>query len=157
MLNAYLKDSKLTKEEAESEIQKMTNFEVKNYGDYKDSNVEEIIKLAKDFYNLTNLKVVYDFDKNEIKKELAKGSPVIVPAAGQELGNPYYTQPGPLYHNLVLIGYSEDRVITNDPGTRKGEGYRYSLDVLYNAIHDFPGDKEKIKEGRKAMIVLGSK
>jgi hypothetical protein len=28
------------------------------------------------------------------------------------------------------------------------------MDVLYNAIHDFPGKPENIIQGRKAMIVL---
>lgn len=158
ILKYYLDKKDLTKEIAEKEIQKMINFEIQNYGDYKDSNVEQIVKLAKDFYGLPaggkNLKVISDFNKEDVKKELAKGNPVIIPAAGRELGNPYYTQPGPLYHNLVLVGYSGDQIITNDPGTRRGEGYRYDINVLYDAIHDFPGDKNKINEGRKAMIVI---
>lgn len=156
MIAYYLQGKELNKDIAEREIQKMIDFEVNNYGDYKDSNAEEMIKLAEDFYGLKNLKSVYDFNKEELKKELAKGNPVIIPAAGRELGNPYYTQPGPLYHMLVLVGYSGDQIITNDPGTRRGEGYRYNIDVLYNAIHDFPGDKDKIKEGRKDMIVIDS-
>ncbi|MCX6765795.1 MAG: C39 family peptidase [Candidatus Moranbacteria bacterium] len=154
MLAYYFQGEKLNKEIAEKEVQELIKFQIEKYGDYKDSNVGEIVKLAEDFYGIKNLRVIYDFSKGEIKKELAKGNPIIVPAAGRLLGNPYYTQPGPLYHNLVLVGYSGDKIITNDPGTRKGEGYRYPIDVLYNAIHDFPGDKNKINEGRKAMIVI---
>jgi uncharacterized protein YvpB len=98
--------------------------------------------------------VIYDFPKEDLKKYLAKGNPVIVPAAGRELKNPNFTAPGPLYHNLVLVGYDKNIIITNDPGTRKGRGYIYDMDVLYNAIHDFPGKPENIIQGRKAMIVL---
>ncbi len=156
MVAYYLQGKELNKDIAEREIQKMIDFEVNTYGDYKDSNVEEIIKLAEDFYGLKNLKAVYDFGKEELKKELAEGNPVIIPAAGRELGNPYYTAPGPLYHNLVLIGYSGNQIITNDPGTRRGEGYRYNIDVLYDAIHNFPGNKDKIREGERAMIVIDS-
>lgn len=154
IIHAYLNKDSLTPAGAENEIQKMINFEIQNYGDYKDSNAEQIVKLAKDFYGIENLKAVYDFEKEDIKKELAKGNPVVIPAVGRELGNPYYTQPGPLYHMLVLTGYSGDQIITNDPGTRRGEGYRYDINVLYDAIHDFPGDKNKINEGRKAMIII---
>lgn len=154
ILKYYLDKKDLTKEIAEKEIQRMIDFEIKNYGDYKDSDAEQIVKLAKDFYGIENIKAVYDFEKEDIKKELAKGNPIIIPAAGRELGNPYYTQPGPLYHMLVLIGYSGDQIITNDPGTRRGEGYWYDINVLYDAIHDFPGDKNKIRGGRKAMIVI---
>jgi hypothetical protein len=159
MLNAYLSGKKgLTRDEAEKEIQQIIDYEIKNFGGYKDSDTEETIKLAEGFYNPPaggkNLKAVYDFNKIELKKELAKGNPIIIPAAGRELGNPNFKQPGPLYHMLVLTGYSGDEIITNDPGTRKGEGYRYDIDVLYGAIHDFPGDKNRILEGRKAMIVI---
>ena len=154
ILKYYFDQRDLTKEIAEKEIQKMINFEIENYGDYRDSNAEQIVKLAKDFYGIKNLKVIYDFKKEDLKKELARNNPVIVPTSGRKLGNPYYTQPGPLYHLLVLIGYAGNQIITNDPGTRRGAGYRYDLDVLYQAIHDFPGDKNKIDEGRKAMIVI---
>lgn len=150
----YLQGKDFTKKSAEEEIQKLIKFQKENYGDYKDSNAEEIAELAADFYGVKNLRVVYDFDKNEIKEELAKGNPIIVPAAGRLLGNPYYTAPGPLYHNLVLIGYEGDRIITNDPGTKRGEGYKYDIGTLYEAIHDFPGSKESIEKGRKAIIII---
>lgn len=154
MLKYYLDGKKLTPEIAESEIQRMVDFEIKNYGDYRDSDAGEIVKLAEDFYGIRNLKAVYDFPKEDLKKYLARGEPIIVPAAGRLLGNPNFTAPGPLYHNLVLIGYNGNTIITNDPGTRKGQGYTYNMDVLYNAIHDFPGKPEDITQGRKAMIVL---
>ncbi|MFA6383312.1 MAG: C39 family peptidase [Parcubacteria group bacterium] len=154
MLKYYLDKKPLTPDIAEKEIQKMVKFEIKNYGDYKDTTASETVKLAEDFYKIGNLKVVYDFQKEDLKKHLAKGNPVIVPAAGRLLGNPNFTAPGPLYHNLVLVGYDGNTVITNDPGTRKGQGYIYNIDVLYNAIHDFPGRPENINQGRKAMIVL---
>jgi len=154
MVQYFLQKKKLTKEIAESEIQKMIAFQIKNYGDYMDSTAQEIVKLASDFYGIKNLKVIYDFSKEDLKKELAKGNPVIVPAAGRLLGNPNFTAPGPLYHALVLKGYDGDTIITNDPGTRKGEGYRYDINTLYNAIHDFTGDKNKIEMGKKAMIAI---
>jgi hypothetical protein len=154
MLKYYLDKKPLTPDIAESEIQRMVEFEIKNYGDFKDTTVSETVKLAEDFYGINNLKVVYDFPKEDLKKYLAQENPVIVPAAGRELGNPNFTAPGPLYHNLVLAGYNGNTIITNDPGTRKGQGYTYNIDVLYDAIHDFPGKPEDIIQGRKAMIVL---
>ena len=154
MVKYFLDKKKLTPQIAEDEIQKMIKFEIKNYGDYQDSNAQQIEKLAKDFYGIDNLKVIYDFSQENIKKYLAQGRPIIVPAAGRLLGNPNYTPPGPLYHNLVLIGYDGNTIITNDAGTKKGAGYEYKLENLYNAIHDFPGRPEDILKGRKAMLVL---
>ncbi len=154
MLEYYLNKKELTSKIAEKEIQKMVKFEIKNYGDYKDTNAAETTKLAGDFYGIKNLKIVYDFSETDLKKYLALGKPIIIPAAGQLLENPFFTPPGPLYHNLVLTGYDGQEIITNDPGTRRGKSYSYDIDTLYNAIHDFPGNVNDIAKGRKAMIVL---
>ena len=154
MLAYYIQNKKLNREIAEKEIQDLINFQLEKYGDYKDSDAAGIVKLAADYYNIKNLKVIYDFEKAEIKKQLAKGNPIIVPAAGRKLGNPNFTYPGPLYHALALVGYDGNTIITNDPGTRKGEGYKYNIDVLFKAIHDFPGNIDEIEKGRKAMIII---
>lgn len=154
MVAKYLSGGLLTPEISEKELQAMIDFQIKEYGEYKDSNMKELAQLASDFYSIDNLEVVYDFKKEDLKKELAKGNPIIVPTAGRLLGNPFFTPPGPLYHNVVLVGYDGNNIITNDPGTKRGEGYVYDIDVLYNAIHDFTGKKEDIEEGRKAMIVI---
>jgi len=154
MVKYYLDKKPLSKEDADREIMALIDFEIKNYGSYIDSDAQQMVDMSERFYNITNMKVVYDFQKEDIKKYLALGKPIIAPAAGRLLGNPNFTYPGPLYHALVLTGYDGDWIITNDSGTRKGQDYRYKLDILYNAIHDFPGDKNKIEEGRKAMIVL---
>lgn len=158
MLKYFLDKKPLNPQIAEGEIQKMIAFEIQNYGDYKDTNMEKNVKIFNDFYGSPydgkKLKVIYDFQKDDLKKYLALGNPIIVPEAGQMLGNPNYTPPGPVYHNLVLVGYDGNTIITNDSGTRKGKSYRYSIDVIYNALHDFPGYGQDIKNGRKAMIVL---
>jgi hypothetical protein len=154
MIKYYLDKKPLNPNLAEQEIQGMIAFEIKTYGDYKDTTAQQNVQLAADFYGIHNLKVVYDINKDDLKKQLALGKPIIVPAAGQLLGNPNFTPPGPVYHNLVLVGYDGNTIITNDPGTRNGQNYRYDIDVLYNAIHDFPGQPENILQGRKAMIVI---
>ncbi|OGI16427.1 MAG: hypothetical protein A3J63_04010 [Candidatus Moranbacteria bacterium RIFCSPHIGHO2_02_FULL_40_12b] len=154
MVAYYIQNKKLNREIAEKEIQDLINFQLEKYGDYKDSDAAGMVKLAADYYNIKNLKVIYDFEKAEIKKQLAKGKPIIVPAAGRKLGNPNFTYPGPLYHALALVGYDGNTIITNDPGTRKGEGYKYNIDILYKAIHDFPGNIGEIEKGRKAMIII---
>ena len=154
MLKYYQEGKTLTPKIAEDELQAMVKFETKKYGDYKDATAAEMVRLAADFYGMKNLRVVYDFSQNDLKEELSKGKPIIVPAAGRLLKNPFFTPPGPLYHNLVLTGYDGKKIITNDPGTKRGENYAYNLDVLYTAIHDFPGKAEDIEKGRKAMIVF---
>ena len=158
MVKYFLDEKNLSIQIAEKEIQDLVRFQIKKYGDYKDSNAEQTAKLYSDFYgqpkNELKMKVVYDFEKKDLKKYLARGYPIIVPAAGRLLGNPNFTPPGPLYHNLVLIGYEDNNIITNDPGTKRGQSYKYNINVLYEAIHDFTGKKENIEKGRRAMIIL---
>jgi len=120
----------------------------------KDSDSAGIARIAREYYGYQKAEARYDITVEDLKKELAAGNPVIIPAAGRLLSNPNFTGAGPLYHVLVLIGYNSKGFIANDPGTRRGEKYFYSYNVLYNAIHDFPGSKEKILEGRKAMVVI---
>ncbi len=160
--------SKIPKVEAEGEIQKLVKYQIKKYGDYFDTDVRITKEIGEDFYGLKNLKIIENFTVQDLKKELARGNIVLVPTAGRELGNPNFTPPGPLYHNLVITGYDDKQTmdsvghkvrgvfITNDPGTRRGQNYKYNQKVLYKAIHDFPGDVNKILEGEKRAIVLVS-
>jgi hypothetical protein len=91
-----------------------------------------------------------------IKQELARGNLVLLPAAGRELGNPYFRRPGPLYHMLVVRGYNtEGQFITNDPGTKHGEQYLYSAKKLLAAVHDWNGGE--VATGQPVLIVVSGK
>lgn len=157
MVAYFLQDKKLDRNIAEKELQAMIQFQIEKYGKFQDTSAEETVHLGKDYFGLNNLKVVYDFSLEELKKYLAQGNPIIIPAGGRLLKNPNFIAPGPLYHNLVLVGFEKDVIITNDPGTKKGERYSYAEQILFNAIHDFQGDKNQIEKGRKAMIVVEKK
>jgi hypothetical protein len=88
----------------------------------------------------------------DIKKELAKGNPVIVPTAGRQLHNPNFRQPGPIYHMLVVKGYEGDNFITMDVGTRNGYNYVYGQKVLFHAIADWQNDAPN--QSAKTMVVI---
>jgi hypothetical protein len=101
---------------------------------------------------MTTGRVVHDVTINSIKTEIAAGRPVIIPAAGKVLPNPNFKDGGPNYHMLVVKGYDANGFITNDPGTRLGENFRYTYDALINAIHDW--DPTNILNGQKAFLVF---
>lgn len=156
IVHYYLTDNKLVSRELfDEELQKMVDWQVRNWGSHKDLTSQETANLVKGYFGY-EARVSYDISISDIKKEIAKGNPVIVPAAGRELGNPYFRQPGPIYHMLVIRGYDDQKAefITNDPGTKRGENYRYKYQVLYDAIHDWNGSPETITQGRKAMIII---
>ncbi len=89
----------------------------------------------------------------DIKNAVANGHPVIVPASGKALKNPNFRNGGPPYHMVVAKGYlSDGRIVTNDPGTRKGKDYVYAPSVFFDAIHDWnDGD---VPQGEKIVLVL---
>ncbi len=154
MVYYYLTEQALTLEIGEKEILSMVNWQIKNWNGHFDLSAEKIVELFQGYYSYENIKLLYDLEVDDIKKELAQGNPVIIPAAGQLLGNPYFTSPGPEYHVLVIKGYDDEKsqFITNDPGTKHGADFRYKYQILENAIRDFnSGD---VLNGEKVMIVI---
>lgn len=144
----------ITADDADKGIKELVAYQVKVNGFYEDTTAEQTKDFAEKFYD-ESYEVLYDVTLEDIKKQLAAGRLVAAPMAGQLLGNPYYTPPGPPYHFLVLRGYDDatQEFITNDIGTRRGEKYRYSYDTVMNALHDWAGTKENITTGRKVIIV----
>ncbi|MFH1367255.1 MAG: C39 family peptidase [Patescibacteria group bacterium] len=148
----YWQKKTFTKQIAKDELQKIVDYEMAHLGFYKDTDAEETAKLAKDMWGYSRVDVIWDPTLDDIKQQVYAGRPVILPTAGRELHNPNFKTPGPIYHMLVVRGWTKDTIITNDPGTRKGENYQYSPDILMNAVHDWnDGD---IMNGEKAMIVI---
>jgi len=167
MAEHWLNQQPLTSHQAEQEILAAVDWQIKNWGGHYDLPAERIAALGRDFFNLKNIQLVVDPTIEQIKSDLVKGNLILVPAAGRLLKNPYFRQPGPIYHVLVLRGFNGDKIITNDSGTRRGEGYRYSEQILFNAIHNwpYPGPDYGIKvakdvqaqailTGPKVMIVV---
>lgn len=148
----------LTLEEAEKEILAISDYELENYGSFHDTSVRDTVgRIFKGYFKYNNVEAKYNITANDIKSELNKGNLIVVPANGQKLKNPYYTPPGPERHMLVVRGYDSDanEFITNDPGTKRGELFRYPASVLMEAIYDYPtGHKEPVREITKAMIVV---
>lgn len=154
MVHFYLQGRTSTPEIANQEILKMIDYQRKNWSGHFDLEAKEVARLAKEFYGYKNARVVYDISIEEIKREIFKGNPPILPAAGRKLQNPYYKRPGPLYHMLVAIGWDEEKkeIVVNDPGTKRGKGFHYPYQILENALHEW--NEGKVESGRRAMILL---
>lgn len=52
----------------------------------------------------------------------------------------------------LIVGYSGSDFITQDPGTRYGEHYRYNQDLLVNAIHDLTDPESNGANGQSKLI-----
>jgi hypothetical protein len=137
---------------ADAAILKVVGFENATLGFYKDTTAEEIAKVIKGYYGYSDVIVKPFSSADDLKKVLALGYPVMVPFAGKLLGNPNFRNGGPLYHMMVIRGYTPSYFITNDPGTRKGEGYTYWYDTILKAAHDWNGGN--VTEGARVMLVV---
>ncbi len=154
----WARGQSLTKDEALKEITGMSDWLLKNYGEYRDISTQNMIDwIFKDYFNYNKAVLVHEITVNDIIQELAKGNLVLTPMNGQIMHNPNYKHPGPPRHMIVIRGYdpAAKKFITNDPGTRNGELYRYDATVLYEAIRDYPtGYHEIIAEIKKTMIIV---
>lgn len=152
MVHYFLQGKNLSRETMNSQILKMVAWQEKNWGGHHDLEGSQIAELAKKFYGYKNIRIKYNFSIDDLKKEISSGNPVILPTAGRLLGNPNFTGAGPLYHALVVKGYTKDWIITNDPGTRNGFDYTYSYSTILAAAHEWNGGN--VSQGRSVMIVL---
>ncbi|MDO8560838.1 MAG: C39 family peptidase [bacterium] len=138
------------------EILNQVAFERRTFDYHRDTNAADTARILKEFYHYKNVEVRSEgISVEAIKKELASGNIVVLPLAGALLKNPYFTTPPP-FHMVVVRGY-DDKVqefITNEPGTRRGDGFRYGYENLFRAIHDWTGSEKNILDGKKAMIVV---
>lgn len=150
--------SRIAKQYAKDEIIAAYEYQVTHFGSGIDtSTFDTQERIIRGYFNFHNTEVVEVVDINQIVRILMSGSIVIVPTNGRLLFNPNFTNGGPDRHNLVIKGYdlTARQFITNDPGTRQGENYRYDEKVLFTAIRDYEtGDHEPIVGVTKRMIVV---
>lgn len=148
-------EAALTPDEAATAILAQVRYEDANFGYHSDTNLTQTKKLITRFFKYPNVEIFSLASPDDIRRELAAGNIVIVPAAGSLLGNPHFVSPPP-YHMLLINGYDDatHEFIVEEPGTRFGENYRYRAEVLWNAIHDWTGDETTVQYGQKGMIVV---
>lgn len=140
---------RLAPEEANKKILELIQWETDN-GYAIDITAAEVVKVLNERFGVRA--EVKPYSTEVIKQEINSGHPVILPAVGRLLGNPYFRQPGPLYHMLVVKGFDGEEFITNDPGTRRGENFRYHYSIFDRAVHDWNGGE--VESGEQVMIVL---
>lgn len=154
----WARGDSLNKLTAWNKITDISDFEQRSYGEYRDISLNDVVDhVFKDYFNYEKVAVKNNTTINDIIAELNKGNLVLAPMDGQKLNNPYFTAPGPERHMLVIRGYDPflKEFITNDPGTKRGEAYRYDEDVLFNAIRPYPtGYHETISKMEKNIIIV---
>lgn len=134
-------ETKINPQTAETEIIKISDFLQDKYGEFRDVYVTDVVAwIFQDYFDYDNVCLLPEATPEKIKKYLNEGHLVLAPTNGQTLKNPHFKAPGPVNHMLVIKNYdaAAQEFITNDPGTKFGENYRYSQDTLYQAIRAYP-------------------
>lgn len=129
-----------TKEESNQIILDMIDWQKNFFGSHKDLYAEEMKNFISNYYKIAENKIiiVQNAEIQDIKKIITAGHPIIVPLTSEYLNNPYYPHPG--YHMLVAIGYTDEKIITNDNGTRRGKDFSYQNEDFMKAMKDSGGD-----------------
>lgn len=156
MANAFFQGDKratLPPSEAEKEIEKLTKWQQDNLGYYLSIDSEETVRMIEAVYGL-KAEVVRNFSEDTIKTALTQNKLILAPVNGRLLGNPYFQTPGPIYHMFVIKGYDEKSFIVNEPGTKRGQDYRYTFETINNAIGDYDHDKKETDPGKPAIIIV---
>lgn len=122
--------------EADRDIVALTEY-VNARGMGVSLTAEQAVEVIEAYFEGYDAEVVENPTADDLKSYIAEGLPVIVPSAGRELGNPFFSGLGPPFHMIVLRGYTEESFITNDPGTRHGENYTYAIGTIMEAISDY--------------------
>lgn len=141
----------------------LTEFEITKFGAHNDIAANDMVTVLKEKLMVPNAYAIIDSEKVTIellKELLTDGNLVIAPTQGQRLGNPNYSGAGPERHALLILGFDDDKkeFIVHDPGTRKGENYRYDYDVLLNALLSYPtGEHLPIMGEAKTLVVVPPK
>lgn len=135
----YETNSEISREDANEKILDMIDWQIIFFGNHKDLYDDDMKKFAENYLILSpdQFVVIKNATLADIKAQIDQNHPVIVPVTSQFLENPYYPYPG--YHMLTVIGYTKDKIITNDNGTCRGEGFVYENEKFEKAMKDAVG------------------
>jgi hypothetical protein len=151
MLDAYEKGYGLSPGFAKDELLKMIAWEeARGWGE--SIPLADIRTMSEEYFHLKKMRILEHPTVEDIKKEIAAGRPVLAVADGKVLPNPHFRSGGPVYHALIIRGYTEDGFFTNDPGTQFGENFFYRTRDLMNALHDWNGGD--VPHGAPRVLVI---
>ena len=154
----YYKNQKPNKSEIKNDLLKMIEYEHQQNWT-KDINIFQMAQIGSSYLGYKT-EIIEDPTIETIKQKVAENIPIIIPANGKILyeENKHFKDGGPYYHNLVILGYDDNRqqFIVHDVGTQFGAYYKYSYQLLIQSIHDFPETniKQDINNGHKRVLIL---
>jgi hypothetical protein len=137
----------------DDELHAIVNWETKEHAYGLSITAEEAATVMRGYYGYKTIELKVNPTIDDMRGYLNRKLPIIVPADGKELENPNFKDGGPVYHFLVVKGYTADgKWITNDPGTRLGADFTYRMQNVMDSMHDWNGGD--VPHGRKVIIIV---
>ena len=131
----------------------MVVWQENNWGGHFNLPIVRTGEFVREYFDY-KIEIIENLNTTKIKEYLDQGIPVIVPADGKKLINPYFSNGGPEYHMLVIKGYVDDNFITNDPGTKRGEDFIYTTINLLDSVADWDTEQSHTNSNLKTGLVL---
>lgn len=147
----YVRGEKMSRKAFDQALLKIVDFEMDHFGYFEHTTVKETADIVREYYDYDKVRIIENPTIEQIKREIAAGNAVVPPLAGQLIGNPFYTPPGPPYHMLVIKGYTDKHFITHDVGTKRGADFVYPFKTIMDSIHDYA---VPITNGEKRILVI---
>lgn len=164
----YATNQPLTKEKFKEEVWSLVEWQNEHFGGYEHSDINQTVEMIRGYFlnqlpsiegeisqsrlQEKDVAIINNPSIDDLKKELSQGNPIIAPFAGRQLGNPFYSGEGPLYHMMVIKGYDAEHFITNDVGTKRGHNFIYPYETIMSAMHEW--HDTDINLGAKKVIVI---
>jgi len=138
--------------EVEDKLRDMVLWQEEHMEGTHDINITEAAYFIENYFDYKT-KLVPNLTADKIRNLLLDGFPVIVPVNGHILDNPFFQGDGPDYHMIVIKGFVDDKFITNDPGTKRGQDFVYTEANLIAALADWDHEKA-LAVGPKMGLVI---
>ncbi len=139
--------------EAKKSIMLVMEYKNKEFGSSLDESPERVAEIANTLFGW-HASVKTNSTLEDIKKQINKGHPVLVPFDTRKVVNSNFINPKPDYHMAVIIGYDDERqqFIVHDPGTSDGEEFRYSYTELMEANNNYTIGDTNTKSGNQMIF-----
>ncbi|MGI8609410.1 MAG: C39 family peptidase [Candidatus Dormibacteria bacterium] len=139
--------SQLPPGEVDPQLRAMEAWQVKNWGAERDLTLDRTGQFAHAYWGYQYQ--VIPLTQDSVKQAIAAGHPVVIPVMTHSLQNPHYG-PNTVYHELVIKGYTNAGVVTNDPGVQEGKDWFYSWTIMFSAVD---AQAIRMSQGRVGLIL----
>ena len=122
---------------------------IEQFGQAPNQNLDQIQAALASTGNFSALEILDKPSIPVLLQSLELGRLLVIPINGKTLESPYYGDPAPEHHVLLLIGVNPDAgtFVVHDPGTSRGRALEYDQEKILESIQDLDGSVRVLSVG----------